>query len=511
MAAVANTTYVRKFTFKTILDELSNKEKEAEEQIIIMLHKYSSSLFHEDSWILDKKSNKSHPDTLAFMNTFSLHGNKGKHLAKLFAVITISRGNSVALHQGLRTYFKYLHTIDSNLLQIKKAIFANYIYWLDEQRKNNGELFSESYKHTLLNSALKFHTLMNGHTSIAFINGIEAIENPYDKKTKDSKYEVIQNNILEKLDNIFNQDESPLHMRVAYWIMRLFATRPDDTFNYPLDCVKKITDNMVTIKHAILKNSKNSGNLDYKFGFLNLNEPVQRMLIDLIEKQQYSSLQLQDKATKKEYLFTYQHAVNKKIYYLSSQSFYNHFIDVQRICGIPKAQQVIPRDLKKTGITLRTEFGWTSPQLKQFANHQTYNSIDAYSEPSVEFIIKEQRKILESSKELSNQYVFKGKIIHKLNDEMQYKILTNPRAHKIANLGFCPDIRSCGHHLECLDCKDLIPDYDLKDYYLEQADRYLKISEKQFTINDKTNARDSYHRATLFAALYNKVNNGEAK
>ncbi|MCL4432039.1 MAG: hypothetical protein M1300_06945 [Epsilonproteobacteria bacterium] len=81
------------------------------------------------------------------------------------------------------------------------------------------------------------------------------------------------------------------------------------------------------------------------------------------------------------------------------------------------------------------------------------------------------------------------------------------RAHKIGDLGYCPDVANCGNHLECLDCNDLIPDADLESYYLEQADRYLKIAEKQFSIGETINAKDSLHRASLFASLYNKVQN----
>lgn len=154
---------------------------------------------------------------------------------------------------------------------------------------------------------------------------------------------------------------------------------------------------------------------------------------------------------------------------------------------------------------MRTESGWTTPQLKHFANHRTYASIDSYSAPSENFMINTQRNILESQNELSGRYVLKGKIINGIDDIFEKKLLANPRAHKISNLGFCPDASGCGNHFECLSCSDLIPDADLEGYYLEQTDRYIKITEKQSEIGDTANARDSHHRASLFISLYNKI------
>lgn len=123
------------------------------------------------------------------------------------------------------------------------------------------------------------------------------------------------------------------------------------------------------------------------------------------------------------------------------------------------------------------------------------------------FTKNQQKEILKSEGRLSSGYVFNGKIINKINTHLEKKIMSNLRAHKISNLGYCPNVAHCGNHFECLDCEYLLPDYDLKDYYISQADRYLEIAEKQNNLNDTTNARDSFHRASLFAQLFNKVIN----
>ncbi len=505
MSAVEKTAFVWKVTFQKLLNEQSDDEKKAERQLVSTLQKFSTSSFESDSWVLDRRSNKSHPDTIAFKQ-FDSQGVNGKYLAKLFAIVGLNRGVGKNMSKNLQIYYQFLSEHRLNLHQVRKDTFASYIMWLDNKigRRSN-KLISDAYKHKLLSAALKFHIMMNGHSFMAHIDGAEAIENPYDRKSKDSKYKVIDQYVLDKLDAYFKTDTAPLHMCVAYWIMRLYATRPEDTMNYPLDCVKQLTDDMATIKHAIVKNSTNKGEIEYKMGFLNLQEPMQKMLFRLIENQQNISHHNQIEVKKQGFLLTYRHATNKSIQIVSTYMFADYLKNIQRSLKIEESCRAIPRDFKKTGITMRMEAGWTTPQLKQIANHRTYDSIDAYSAPSESFMISEQKRLLEAKGDMKSRFFVKGKIVNGIGGKYEEHLLANPRAHKIADLGYCPDVASCGNHLECLDCDDLIPDSDLEGYYLEQVDRYLTIAEKQVEIGEETNARDSHHRAALFASLHNKV------
>lgn len=229
------------------------------------------------------------------------------------------------------------------------------------------------------------------------------------------------------------------------------------------------------------------------------------MLFELINKQQKVSKNLQDKTDKKDFLLTHSHPINHVTHVVSSDRLAKYLKKVQTELAIPESKHAVPRDFKKTAITMRAEDGWTTPQLKHIANHRTFDSIDAYSAPSEEFMINEQRNILLSQNKLSDRYVSKGKIINGIDDKFEKRLLENPRAHKISNLGFCSDVSGCGNHFECLDCDDLIPDKDLEEYYLDQTDRYLNVTKKQIEMEEMTNARDSHHRASLFASLYNKV------
>ncbi len=502
MSAAVQSKLIRKVTFEKFLGQTQD-EKQAEDKIIASLSEYSSSSFDAESWVMDKTTDKSHPDTVSFKR-FCIMGEYSVRLVKLFMLVRYNRGNKEAIGV-LYKYFGFLNNKNMNLYQVNKKTFALYSYWIDQQVKNNGGLYSEAYKYMLLEIALNFQSLMNGHSKISYIEGVKAIENPYDKRSRYSKYKVIDDETLEKLDGHFKSDESPLHFKVAYWIMRLYATRPVDTINYPLDCVKRLSDDMATIKHAIVKNSKSARGVDYNIEYLNLKEPMQKMLFELIEKQQSISERLQAIAKKKNFLLTNLQELGKSINVVSNQVLQRHFKKVQVQLSIPESKRAIPRDFKKTGITMRAESGWSTPQLKHLANHRTFDSIGAYSEPSESHMIKEQEKILRANKELAGRYMFKGKIINGIGDNLEKKLLENPRAHKIPDLGFCPDVMGCGNHLECIGCDDLIPDGGLEEYYLEQTDRYLKIAEKQLEMGDKINARDSHHRATLFASLHNKV------
>lgn len=219
---------------------------------------------------------------------------------------------------------------------------------------------------------------------------------------------------MEKYDEYFQRKEVKLFDKVIYWILRLYGVRPSDLTNYPLDCVKKLSKEIATIKHAIVKNSSND--IDYKIEFLNLSEPKQKLLYKLIEELQLQSQALQDEARKKGFLFTYKFGT---VRYANTQKIQHMMQNVSELLNIPKELRATPKDFKKTAITLRAKNGWTSEQLKIFANHSTYDSLDAYSRPSDMFTKNQQKEILKSEGRLSSGYVFNGKIINKINTHLE--------------------------------------------------------------------------------------------
>ena len=493
-----------KTNFTRILND--NKDlKKAELNLIKKLEQYTTSSFLKSVWIMDQNNTKIDAVRVSF-KPLSEFGYNMKYLVKLYSIILLERGRTtIGQFPGhIKIFFIFLCAKNINLLQCDIKIFIIFQYWLD----NDYNKLTNNTKKAIFATMLNFFDLMYGHDKISKIDGVKSVENPY-KSDDSERFKVIEDLVLEKLDNYFMSVSIKVRFRIAYWLLRLYGVRPYDLCNYPLDCAKKLSHEIATLKHAVVKNAKSSKGIDYKLKYLNLNEPMQKMLYKLIIQQQEISRNLQKNAIKKNFLFTYK--TKSKILYFDSQKIRQILRKANIELNIALDKRAIPRDFKKTAVTLRANDGWSSDQLKIFSNHDTYDSLDAYSRPSDIFMIDKQNEILQSEKKISDAYVFNGKIINNINSVLEEKILSNLRAHKIPDLGFCPDISHCGNHFECIDCDFLLPDAELKSYYLEQADRYLEIAEKQHELNDSTNARDSFHRASLFAQLFNKVINHKEK
>lgn len=501
MSALTNNTIFIKTDFYKELDG-SNSEYDAELKLINKLHKYTNDSFLKSVWCLDVNTNKIEPTRISF-KTLNKYGVINTKLTKLYAIILLERGKTAIgyLPSNLNVFFEFLSSKNINLLQCNSSTLIIFEEWLN----NQSDRFQESTKKRFYNTVKSFFSLLYGHSKISKIDGITALENPY-RDSNNERHKVIESAVLEKYDEYFQRKNVALFDKTIYWILRLYGIRPSDLTNYPLDCVKKLSHEIATIKHAIVKNSSND--IDYKIEFMNLTEPKQKMLYKFIAKLQLQAQELQSEATKKGFLFTYKFGT---VRYANTQKIQNMMQNVSELLVIPKELRATPKDFKKTAITLRAKSGWTSEQLKIFANHSTYDSLDAYSRPSDLFTKHTQTEILYSENRISNAYVFNGKIVNSINEQLEKKIMSNFRAHKISNLGYCPNVSHCGNHFECLDCDYLLPDYDLKDYYISQADRYIEIAEKQTNLNDTANARDSFHRASLFAHLFNKVIKNEGK
>jgi len=499
MSALTNNTIFIKTDFYKELEK-SKCENDAELRLIKKLHKYTNDSFIKSVWCLDVNTNKIEPTRISF-RTLNKYGIIHTKLSKLYAIILLERGKTAItdLPSNLNVFFEFLNSKNINLLQCDSSTLIIFEEWLNDQDNR----FKESTKKRFYNTVKSFFNLLYGHSKISKIDGVIALENPY-RDLDNERYKEINEDVLKKYDEYFQRKDVTLFDKTIYWILRLYGIRPSDLTNYPLDCVKKLSKEIATIKHAIVKNSSND--IDYKIEFLNLVEPKQKMLYKLIIELQLQSQSLQDESKKKGFLFTYKFG---KVRYLNTQKIQHMMQNVNKILDIPKELRATPKDFKKTAITLRAKSGWTSEQLKIFANHSTYDSLNAYSRPSDMFTKNQQKEILKSEDRLSSAYIFNGKIVNNINEHLEKKIMNNLRAHKISNLGYCPNVAHCGNHFECLDCEYLLPDYDLKDYYISQADRYLEIAEKQNSLNDITNARDSFHRASLFAQLFNKVINNK--
>ncbi len=355
-----------KTNFARILND-NQDIKKAELNLINKLSIYTSSSFLKSVWIMDKNSTKIDNTRVSF-KILAEFGYSMKYLVKLFTIILLERGRtSITQFPGqIKIFFLFLKYKNINLLQCDIKIFVMFQYWLD----NEYNQLTSNTKKAIFATTLNFFDLMYGHTKIASIAGVKSIENPY-KTVESERFKVIEDFVLEKLDNYFISKSIKVQFRIAYWILRLFGVRPYDLCNYPLDCVKKLSNEIATIKHAIVKNAQSSKGIDYKLNYLNLKEPMQKMLYNLIIQQQIISKDLQSNAIKKNFLFTYKSSKNIK--YFDTQKIQKLLQKANNELQIPDDKRARPRDFKKTAVTLRANDGWTSDQLKIFSNHTTYD------------------------------------------------------------------------------------------------------------------------------------------
>ncbi len=499
------------------LVQMSNENNCDVKQVINELKKtlalYSNSQYIHLSWKI--KTEKSNDKSVSFSN-YMEYGMDIVELIKLFTLIRLQENYSdFSMLKELKSGLDYLQENSMQLHNLSKEIFTlQYTDYLSKRYKN------ESTKSRHFNTFKKFLYYMQGHPNIPNLLGIELVESPFSNKNgTDSRYKVIEPDVLNFLDNHFKLRSTHLVHRTAYWILRLYATRPDETLNYPLNCVEKLNDDIAIIRAYVGKEStkifKKNGEKFHTLLFLDLKDSSMKYLYELIKEQQVEANKLQHALDKKGYLFTYRpylfHGGCKRTSVFSTQALENYMRKIQRENNIPESKRARPRDFKKTGITQRAEWGFNSFDLKKMANHNGFESLDAYSSPSPKFISNKQRETLKFEGKLSERFMFRGKIINGIDDVVEKKIMQNPRAHKLPDMGYCPDVNHCGNHFECLGCKDLIPDKELEDYYYEQGMVHLEKTKNQERIGDKINAKDSLHRATLFHNLWQKVRSNHGK
>lgn len=481
--------------------ELELKVKELKSN----LKEYSDSNYNDNSWII--KTAKAKDEPVSFKN-YEQFGEYAIEIIKLFLIFKLNEGKiDLRFIKELKHSFNLLKINNINLSNINTKIFSlNYINILQESN------ISPNSKQRTFNTFQQLLYYMNGHPYLEKLDYIEQIKNPFICSSSKS-YKVITNITLTFLDNFFSEEKTPLHFKVAYWILRLFATRPEETLNFPIECVTKLNNELAIMRTYIgkkthsIKEDKNGKYHDFQY--LDLNNKQMKNLFLLIEEQQLIAQRLQPFIEKKKYLFTYTPIIANggqlKPQVLSSIALERYLRDVQKKYKISDELRARPRDFKKTGITQRAEFGFNHFELKTVANHKSFSSLDSYSSCSKEFIINKQTELLSLEEKMADSYVFKGKIVNGMNNELEKRILSNPRAHKLPDMGYCPDVAHCGNHFECLGCKDLIPDKELEDYYYEQASVYLEKTRNQELIGEKINARDNLFRATLFNQLYQRV------
>lgn len=492
-----------KFDFLDKYSETFNKEENIR-KILSLLS--SESNFNDMEWVLDLrvKTNNTVKNkyTVYFKNIPLVY----QKTVKLFVLILSENSVSTAVDfpSKISHLFSFCKKNNLTLANFKLKHFILYEAYINTlKNERTGEIYHYDTRYRIWLLSKNFLSTFNCYKELPYIKSLKYRSHYLKKYNRaDDNRKPISQESLYLLDKYFSDETISLHHRLAYWIIRMYPFRINEVLNIKLDCLKVVNEDFIMIS---IPNMKNNGGYSvpiFEKELLYIKEEKQKQLIKLIKLKQEESKNLNsliDNPKMKDMLFVYL-GHDKKIHFLTSFYFNKYLKKVLLNIGIEES--IVLHQFRTTGTTLRSEFGFTSVQLKELLN-VNLETISTYSKPRKENLVKLQKEILEEND--NTRMYFRGKIINKSNSFMEKKILESPLSHKLPDMGYCSYENQCGKHYECLDCDYLIPDYDLKEYYRETAMNQLRKADYWENKGNNLYYRDSIHRATLFTKLHEKV------
>lgn len=404
----------------------------------------------------------------------------------------------------IKHFFQFCKENDIKLKDVNLKVFNLFEKYINElKNKNTQNLLNIDTRKKIWYMTKLFLSSINWHEELPYIESLK-----YRKTLNLKKVDVsdsrppIETSVLVKLDNYFLEDNIALHFKLVYWFLRLFPKRISEVLNLKIDCLKELNDDFYLLNVPEIKNSGNITGVYEHSELIFKKEKYQNFLISLIKKQVQIAKKLQNDITEKNYLLSYQPKTNMtKPTVLTYRYFSTIFRQVQNRLEI--VPNITIHQLRTTGTTLRAENGFTSLQLKELL-HVNLESVAEYSKPRNDTIIKAQQKI-NATKEEAPRVYFKGIILNSKNQHIEKKIMEKPLAFRLPEMGFCSYENKCGSHFDCLECKYLIPDVDLKEYYRSTAIKEFNKSEYWSQKKNDLLSKDHFYRATLFAKLYETI------
>lgn len=472
---------------------LENFQISKEKEYLEFVESLGSDInFYDDKWVCNifirNPSIKKHNVTLRF----SRIPNKYKDIVKYFSAISLVHGKSI------NTVISYL----SDLIRFfdfwsNKGIdicFFNEYSLVEFYEYLNSKDFSKNTKSGIWSTMNMFFKTMNGWDNKELKNLF--LKCPYDRQLKfDSKF--IPTEIANDLDRVFMNENSPLHIRVVYWILRLIPSRVSEVMGIKIDCLKKYNGNYVLF---IPTWKQNGGHQEPILRSVHLEDVgISGYLIKLIKDQQREAKEIQYHLAndQKGALLSYRQCYTKngKIYkygnsyYVITRDYISSYF--KKVCvennivdNDGKPYRVTTHQFRHNGITDRLASGFTIAQIKEITAHHgdsmIYNSYN-HLNLKPETIIKQQKYLHKEDELTENKHVlFAGRILN-MEEQLEKRLLKNPRAHKVRG-GICSDITGCkSDMLNCLSCEYFVPDKEQIDYYKEQIvawkEKSLKFSD----------------------------------
>ena len=436
--------------------------------------------FDDDTWICTKRMRSAHETHCNVSIYFSRIPEKYKTMVKYYAIILLIKGN------GIRTVGKDVGNIafflrfigDESIEKVNMLTASRFKEYLD------GRDCAESTRAGIWSVTGRFLTRMNGYDGLKLANPFT--EKVYEHhKLLDYKY--IPDHVVKQLDHAFRDEKIPLHIRCAYWLLRLIPSRISEILGMKIDCVKPF-DGHYCIFIPTWK--QNGGYREPIMRVIHVNdEGMGGYLLALLREQQKTSLIYQEYvgSDKKGALFTYRRQLKDivtKQYSVATQTCISHHFE--KICdsyGIRDEQgnifYVTSHQFRHNGITDRLRAGFTLPQIAEMTGHHGTAMIYAsYAHMNLfpETLIEPNLYAAESPVSENPYVLFGGKILN-MDAVNESRLLRNLRAHRVPG-GICSDVTRCKSGMwDCLYCEQFIPEKEQLPYFEEQVSAWKEKAE----------------------------------
>jgi hypothetical protein len=196
--------------------------------------------FEDDTWHCDRL--KKHPDDRSCVLHFKNVPERFKETAKYFIVLKLLGGVRVSsARQHVIRLIWFLRFLESQgaedaLCCYTPPFVAGFKAYLDENCPK------EQVKYGTWQVVKNFFDVMQGWEDRELYNHF--VGNPFVQPFH-YDHKLIPSFIEQQLDRIFMMPEVQLHIRVAYWIMRLFPTRVSELCAMEPDCIKPFDGHFV--------------------------------------------------------------------------------------------------------------------------------------------------------------------------------------------------------------------------------------------------------------------------
>lgn len=509
-----------------------------DENIEEMLKDIGSNIeFSSNVWSCDKLGDYS---GIAYTERLCFEDIDEKYIdyLKYFVIVTDVKLNTLKTYLGcIKQFFKYLVEYENNI-ELKKVDSL----LIDRYRKyvNNKDLAKSTKVKRLQVIAIFFWTL-HGWDEMPKDNPVNKRVHLFKRTKQDNKPKTkyIPEEIVEKLDKIFYQNDIPVHYRLYYWLSRLYPSRGCELSSLKLDCIKPFNQMYVYFKPE--EKSSNSFGESKQIDIYMKYEGIEKYVIDLYQEQKNISLNLQKYCSErfKGLLFLYNPASSKggiqnRITLLDGIKFniYLKKVCIKNNIGIDEKNtiKIIPHSFRHNAITDRLYNKFSTTSIRDLSGHLCDSTMinsylyskedekekmqkrvlrERFTTNNYQYIVSETKvdKIEEKDNKVElpkSKVIFRGRIMN-LDEKREQRLLANKRAYQISYsdkcIGICTEIASCRSGIfNCLGCDDFAADASELDYfkeqmvYWEEKAEYFDLKGNQFQLQQAIETRNLFKR-----------------